>query len=54
MMARGSVEKAVLAFIRPLVEVMGPWGSVLHSLLSLAVIWYFLYFFYKHRIFIKV
>ena len=54
MMARGSVDKAVIAFIRPLVEAMGPWGSVLHSLLSLAVIWYVLYFFYKRKIFIKV
>ncbi len=54
MMARGSVDKAVIAFIRPLVEAMGPWGSVLHSLLSLAVIWYALYFFYKRKIFIKV
>ena len=54
MMARGSVDKAVLVFIRPLVEAMGPWGSVLHSLLSLAVIWYVLYFFYKRKIFLKV
>jgi len=53
-LARGSVEDAVMAFIRPLVEAMGPWGSVLHSLLSLAVIWYVLRFFYKHRIFFKV
>ncbi len=54
MMARGSVDKAVIAFIRPLVEAMGPWGSVLHSMLSLAVIWYVLHFFYKRKIFIKV
>ncbi len=54
MMARGSVDKAVLVFIKPLVEAMGPWGSVLHSLLSLAVIWYVLYFFYKRKIFLKV
>lgn len=54
MMARGSVEDAVMAFIRPLVDAFGPWGEVLHSLLSLAVIWYVLYFFYKKKIFIKV
>jgi predicted acyltransferase len=53
-LARGSVEDAVMAFIRPLVEGMGPWGSVLHSLLSLAVIWYVLRFFYKRKIFFKV
>ncbi|HUV13825.1 MAG TPA: hypothetical protein VMY18_09270, partial [Acidobacteriota bacterium] len=53
-LARGSVEDGVMAFIRPLVEALGPWGSVLHSLLSLAVIWYVLRFFYKHRIFLKV
>ena len=53
-MARGSVERAVLAFIRPLVEAMGPYGAVLHSVLSLAVIWYVLHFFYQRRIFIKV
>ena len=53
-LARGSVEDAVMAFIRPLAEALGPWGEVLHSLLSLAVIWYVLYFFYKRKIFIKV
>ncbi|MFH1964236.1 MAG: DUF5009 domain-containing protein [Acidobacteriota bacterium] len=53
-LARGSVEDAVMAFIRPLAEAMGPWGEVFHSLLSLAVIWYVLYFFYKRRIFLKV
>ncbi len=53
-LARGSVEDGVMAFIRPLVEAMGPWGSVLHSLLSLAVIWYVLYFFYRRKIFFKV
>lgn len=53
-LARGSVEDSVMAFIRPLVEALGPWGEVLHSLLSLAVIWYVLQFFYKRRIFIKV
>ncbi len=53
-LARGSVEDAVMAFIRPLVEALGPWGSVLHSLLSLAIIWYALRFFYKRRIFLKV
>jgi len=54
MMARGSVEDAVMVFIRPLVTSLGPWGEVLHSLLSLAVIWYVLYFFYKRKVFIKV
>jgi predicted acyltransferase len=53
-MARGSVEDGVMAFIRPIVEALGPYGAVLHSLLSLAVIWYVLYFFYKRRIFLKV
>jgi predicted acyltransferase len=53
-LARGSVEDAVMAFVRPLVEALGPWGSVLHSLLSLAVIWYVLRFFYQRRIFFKV
>ena len=53
-LARGWVDDSVMAFIRPLVEAMGPWGSVLHSLLSLAVIWYVLYFFYKRKIFFKV
>lgn len=53
-LARGSVEDAVMAFIRPLVEALGPWGSVLHSLLSLAIIWYVLRFFFKRRIFFKV
>jgi heparan-alpha-glucosaminide N-acetyltransferase len=54
MMARGSVDNAVMAFIRPMVEAMGPWGAVLHSLLSLAVIWYVMRFFYKRGIFFKV
>ena len=53
-LARGSVEDAVMAFIRPLVGALGPWGSILHSLLSLAIIWYVLWFFYKRRIFLKV
>jgi predicted acyltransferase len=53
-LARGSVEDAVMAFIRPLVDALGPWGSVLHSLLSLAIIWYVLRFFFKRRIFFKV
>jgi len=53
-LARGSVEDGVMAFIRPLVEAMGPWGEVLHSMLSLAVIWYVLYFFYRRKIFFKV
>ena len=36
--AKGTeVEDAVMAFIRPLVDALGPWGSVLHSLLSLAM-----------------
>ncbi|UCF35920.1 MAG: DUF5009 domain-containing protein [Acidobacteriota bacterium] len=53
-LARGSVEDAVMAFIRPVVEAMGPYGTVLHSLLSLAVIWYVLHFFYKRKIFLRV
>jgi len=53
-LARSSVEEAWLAFIRPLVETTWPYGSVLHSLLSLAVIWYVLHFFYRHRILFKV
>ncbi|MPY87814.1 MAG: DUF5009 domain-containing protein [Luteitalea sp.] len=53
-MARGSVENGVMVFVRPLVEVMGPYGVVMHSLLSLLVIWYVMYFFYRHRIFFKV
>lgn len=53
-MARGSVEDGVLTFIRPLVSALGPYGEVLHSVLSLAVIWYVLQFFYKRRIFLKV
>lgn len=53
-LARGWVEDSVIAFIRPLVEALGSWGSVLHSLLSLALIWYVLYFFYKRKIFFKV
>jgi predicted acyltransferase len=53
-MARSSVENAVMAFVRPLVEAMGPYGVVMHSLLTLLVIWYAMYFFYRHRIFFKV
>ncbi len=53
-MARGSVEDGVMAFIRPVVEALGPYGAVMHSVLSLAVIWYVLYFFYKRRIFLRV
>jgi predicted acyltransferase len=53
-LARGSVEDAVMAFIRPIIEGLGPWGSVLHSLLSLAIIWYVLRFFYKRKIYFKV
>lgn len=53
-MARGSVEDAVLTFIRPLVSALGPYGEVVHSVLSLAVIWYALRFFHKRRIFFKV
>lgn len=53
-MARGSVEDAVMVFVRPIVEATGPYGVVMHSLLSLLVIWYVLYFFYKRRIFFKV
>jgi predicted acyltransferase len=51
---RGWINNAILAFSKPLVEVMGAWGSVLQACLVLGAIWYVLFFFYRKKIFFKV
>jgi predicted acyltransferase len=51
----GSEAKNVLQnFLGPLLNSLGPYGSVLKALLVLAIFWYILYFFYKRKIFFKI
>jgi len=51
---RGWIDNAVLAFSKPLVTAMGPWGTVLQAFLVLGAIWYILYFCYRKKVFFKV
>jgi predicted acyltransferase len=41
-------------FLGPLLQPLGPYGSVAKALLVLAIFWYILYFCYKRKIFFKV
>lgn len=51
---RGWIDRSILVFSSPVVESLGPYGTVLQAILVLAAQWYIFYFCYKKGVFFKV
>jgi predicted acyltransferase len=53
-MLHGSIYSWLWVFTRPFLGPIGDLGVILHAWLVLAVHWYFVYWLFKHEIFLKV